>query len=113
MGGNGDGGQLFRVLLRLEIHPGMERQFEHTWREIGEMIAGHPAIRGQWLLRGAEEPATYYIISDWADERQFREFERSAAHLEHRKRLNPCRSGVAMTTMHVVHHLDGAAVAAP
>jgi heme-degrading monooxygenase HmoA len=98
-------GQLFRVMLRLQIHQGMEREFEATWLEIGSAIAGHPAIRGQRLLRSAGEPATYYIVSDWADEPQFRDFEHSSAHLEHRQRLQPYRAGISMTTMNLVYHL--------
>ena len=104
-------GQLFRVMLRLQIHQGMEREFEATWLEIGSAVASHPAIRGQRLLRSAEEPATYYIVSDWADEPQFRDFEHSSAHLEHRKRLNPYRAGISMTTMQLVYHLPAQAVA--
>jgi heme-degrading monooxygenase HmoA len=103
---------LFRVLLRLQIHPGMERQFEAMWPQIGNAVTGHPANRGQWLARSATEPATYYIMSDWADEPQFREFEHSTAHLGHRKLLGQYRSGVSMTTMHVVRHLPAAEVAA-
>lgn len=105
--------QLFRVLLRLQINPGMERQFEATWLQIGDAIARQPAIRSQWLLRSAQEPSTYYIISDWTDEQQFRAFETSAEHLEHRKLLNPYRCGVSMTTMRAVYHLETARAAAP
>jgi heme oxygenase (mycobilin-producing) len=109
-----DEDQLFRVLLRLQINSGMERQFEATWREIGNAISRQPAIRSQWLLRGAdekrsaEEPATYYIISDWTDEQQFRDFEASPEHVEYRKRLHPYRCGVSMTTMRGVCHLAAA-----
>ncbi len=94
--------QYFRVMLRFEVHDGMADGFETTWRQIGDTIAAESAVKHQWLLRGAEEPATYWIMSDWADEPAFRAFERGAAHLEHRKRLQPYRAGVSMTTMHVV-----------
>ena len=48
---------------------------------IGSVITGHPANRGQWLLRSTEDASTYYVISDWVDEPSFREFERK--HLVH------------------------------
>ncbi|WP_433254672.1 antibiotic biosynthesis monooxygenase family protein [Streptosporangium sp. CA-135522] len=99
----------FRVMLRMQINPGMERDFEQTWLGIGNVITEHPANLGQWLMRSAEEEGIYYIISDWLDEPRFREFETSAAHLEHRTKLHPYRSGGSMTTMHVVTHLTGAA----
>ncbi|WP_214410567.1 antibiotic biosynthesis monooxygenase family protein [Sphaerisporangium fuscum] len=100
----------FRVMLRMQINPGMEPDFERTWLGIGGVITGHPANLGQWLMRSAEEDGVYYIISDWVDEPRFREFETSDAHLEHRKKLHPYRSGGSMTTMNVVAHLTPAPV---
>ncbi|MGC4769689.1 antibiotic biosynthesis monooxygenase family protein [Micromonospora sp. DT44] len=97
----------FRVMLRMEIRPGMAADFERVWREVGDSVTSHPANLGQWLSRGAEEEDIYYIVSDWVGEREFREFETSDRHLRHREKLHPYRSGGSMTTMHVVAHLDG------
>ncbi|GGV39999.1 antibiotic biosynthesis monooxygenase [Actinomadura cremea] len=99
----------FRVMLRMQIKPGVEAEFEDVWRSVGDVITGHPANLGQWLMRSAEEPGIYYIVSDWVDEPRFREFEHSDEHVEHRQKLHPYRSGGSMTTMHVVHRLRGAA----
>lgn len=104
--------QAFRVLLRMQIKPGMEQGFERTWLDVGSVITDHPANLGQWLMKSAEEEGIYYIVSDWADETRFREFERSDEHIDHRQRLHPFRSGGSMTTMRVVYHLTGAGVAA-
>ncbi|HEX6871574.1 MAG TPA: antibiotic biosynthesis monooxygenase family protein [Micromonosporaceae bacterium] len=101
----------FRVMLRMQIRPGMAEQFEQTWFQIGDGVTNHPANLGQWLSRSAEEEDVYYIISDWTDEPSFREFEHSPGHLDHRTRLHPYRSGGSMTTMHVVYQLTGAAAA--
>jgi heme-degrading monooxygenase HmoA len=101
-------GGTFRVMLVMHIHPGMEADFEQTWLRVGEAVTGHPANLGQWLMRSAEEPGVYHIISDWTDEPRFREFEHSAAHLAHRQKLHPFRSGGRMTTAQVVYHLPGA-----
>jgi len=99
---------VFRVMLRMQIKPGMEADFERVWLEVGDSVTGHPANLGQWLSRELESEGVYYIISDWVDEPRFREFETSDRHLEHRKKLHPYRSGGSMTTMHVVAHLAGA-----
>ena len=48
---------MFRVLLKMHIRPGLEDEFERVWLEVGDAITGHPANRGQWLLRSAEETA--------------------------------------------------------
>ncbi|OEV13697.1 antibiotic biosynthesis monooxygenase family protein [Streptomyces nanshensis] len=98
----------FRILLRMNIKQGVEREFEETWAKVGEVITRQPANLGQWLSKSAEEPGVYYIVSDWVDEPSFREFERSAEHVEHRTKLHPFRDGGTMVTMHTVLRMVGA-----
>jgi heme-degrading monooxygenase HmoA len=102
------GDDVFRVLLRMRIHPGLEGGFEETWAKVGTAVTGHPANLGQWLSRSAEEPGVYYVMSDWVNEREFRAFESSDAHLAHREKLHPFRSGGEMTTMRVRYAFAGA-----
>jgi heme-degrading monooxygenase HmoA len=92
----------FRVLLRVEVRPGLETDFEGEWRAGSEVVAGQPANRGHWLSRSDKEDSTYYVVSDWTDEPSFRAFESSPAHLEHRQRMHPYRTGGSMTTMRIV-----------
>jgi heme-degrading monooxygenase HmoA len=99
----------FRVMLRIETHPGAGPDFERVWLEVGTSVTDHPANRGQWLQRSTEEDGVYYIISDWTDEPGFREFEHSDGHVAHRQKLHPYRSGGSMATMTVVHHLPAVA----
>lgn len=101
----------FRVMLRMQINPGMEADFEALWLQIGDGVTSHPANRGQWLSRSDTEDGVYYIVSDWVDEPKFREFETSKRHLAHRRHLHPFRSGGSMTTMAIVAHLTEAATA--
>jgi heme oxygenase (mycobilin-producing) len=103
------------VLLRMQIKPGRERDFEHAWLSIGTAVTSQSSNIAQWLLRGADDDGAYYIVSDWTDEASFRDFERSPAHLEHRQQLHPYREAGSMQTMVAVYHLRGAAraVAAP
>ncbi|WP_433336452.1 antibiotic biosynthesis monooxygenase family protein [Spirillospora sp. CA-294931] len=101
----------FRVTLRMNIHPGMEREFEETWYRVGKAIVDHPANLGHWLSRDNDDASVYYVVSDWVDERRFREFESSDDHLEHRSKLHPYRSSGTMSTMNVVYAMAGAAMA--
>jgi heme-degrading monooxygenase HmoA len=101
--------QVFRVMLRMEINPGMEDEFERKWTEVGDSVTSHPANLGQWLSRSNDEAGVYYIVSDWVNEPLFREFEHSDRHLDHRTKLHPYRSGGSMVTMNVVAHLRGGA----
>ncbi|MBM0229832.1 antibiotic biosynthesis monooxygenase, partial [Micromonospora sp. ATA51] len=66
----------FRVMLRMQIKPGMQEEFERVWLEVGDSVTSHPANLGQWLSRDEEE-GVYWIVSDWVDEPRFREFEHS------------------------------------
>jgi heme-degrading monooxygenase HmoA len=100
---------IFRVMLRMTIHPGMEQDFEETWHKVGNAITGHPANIRQWLSRDDAEKNVYHIVSDWTDEPSFRRFEHTDEHLEHRTKLHPFRSGGSMTTMHVVFEMQGQA----
>lgn len=99
----------FRVMLRMQIHPGREAEFEQAWLDGADVINSQPANLGQWLSRSAEEQGVYWIVSDWTDEPGFRTYELSEEHLVHRGRLHPYRSGGTMTTMTLLHSLDGAA----
>ena len=98
----------FRVMLRMNIHAGMEQEFERTWQQVGEAVVDHPANLGQWLAKSEEEDGVYYIVSDWVDEARFREFEHSDRHVTHREKLHPYRSGGSMTTMRIVYAMTGA-----
>lgn len=63
--------QPFRVMLRMQIKPGMEQDFEKVWRDVGTSVTSHPANLGQWLSRSLDEEGVYYIVSDWVDEPRF------------------------------------------
>lgn len=97
---------VFRVMLRMQITPGLEQEFERAWLAVGDAVTSHPANLGQWLSR-SEEPGVYYVVSDWKDEERFREFETSERHVVHRRELHPFRSGGSMVTMRVVAHMPG------
>jgi heme-degrading monooxygenase HmoA len=92
----------YRVMLKMNIRPGMEDEFEKTWREVGTSVTDFYGNRGQWLARSLDEDGVYYVTSDWTDEVAFREFETSERHLHHRERLHPFRSSGAMSLLRIV-----------
>ncbi|MDH6579772.1 antibiotic biosynthesis monooxygenase [Kitasatospora sp. MAP5-34] len=99
----------FRVILRMEVKPGSETDFVTEWHRGTDAVTGHHANLGQWLTRDTAQPGTYWITSDWLDEPGFRSFEDSPAHLEHRARLHPYRSGGSFHTMELIAHIPGRA----
>lgn len=98
---------VYRVMVRMRIHPGMERDFEKTWREVAATIARHPANVGQSMAKSPDEDGIYYIVSDWESEERFHEFEHSAEHAANRMRLDPYRdsAGTSMTPMVVASRM--------
>jgi heme oxygenase (mycobilin-producing) len=93
---------VYRILLRMQVVPGKEEQFERAWRDGAGTIAREPANLAQWLARSEDEAGVYYIVSDWRDERSFRDYEVSERHRLHRQRLHPYRLAGSMTTMTVL-----------
>ncbi|MER5256811.1 MULTISPECIES: antibiotic biosynthesis monooxygenase [unclassified Streptomyces] len=94
--------ETFRAVLHMEITPGTGQEFEETWRDIARTISEQPANLGQWLLRESGSEGSYYVMTDWADEASFREFELSAPHVENRKRLGRYRRAGSMATMRLI-----------
>jgi heme-degrading monooxygenase HmoA len=97
---------VFRVLLSMDVRADQTNEFERAWTAIAESIAEQPANLSQSLMRSNEEASRYHILSDWTDEESFRVFELSEAHVAYRARLAPYRSGVTITTMHVVGEIS-------
>lgn len=89
----------FRVILRVDVKPGMEADFERVWLSGSPDVTADPANRGHDLHDGGQ--GTYVIISDWVSEAAFRAWESSQSHLDHRAKLHPYRSGGSMTTLNV------------
>jgi len=94
----------------MQVVPGKEESFERAWRDGARTIAEEPANVAQWLSRSDDENSVYYIVSDWVDERSFREYEVSERHRLHREKLHPYRSAGSMTTMTVVDSTAGRGV---
>lgn len=101
--------QVFRVLLRMQAVAGRESDFESTWLGVGAVVASQPGNLGQWLMRSQDEPDVFYIMSDWADEAHFRDFEHGEVNAGNRRRLQPVRTSVSMTTMRVVRFIPSSA----
>lgn len=96
-----------RVLLRMEVEPGREEEFENVWFDHATAIGARPENLGQCLLTSASEGSTYYVITDWVDEPSFREFERSESQQEYLKQVVPMRVRGSMTLLMPRYQLGG------
>lgn len=103
---------VLRVLLQIEVKPGRERDFEELWCRHSAFISHLPHNRGQSLLRRADNPAGYVVITDWVDEEAFRSFEHSEPQQEYLKKLWPLRASGSMALLNTVYQLPTKQVAA-
>ena len=72
-----------RTVLAMRTKEGCEDRFEAEWLSAAEEIRALDGCLHQDLVRDADDPRSYLIISDWADRERLDAFGRS----EHRDRL--------------------------
>ncbi|WP_229402245.1 putative quinol monooxygenase [Micromonospora okii] len=75
--------QRVRTVLAMRTREGCEARFEAAWLSAAEQIRALDGCLHQDLVRDADDPRRYLIISDWADRERLDAFGRS----EHRDRL--------------------------
>ncbi|MGC9535665.1 antibiotic biosynthesis monooxygenase family protein [Streptomyces sp. UG1] len=92
----------FRVLLTVQVKPGLEAEFEKVWAQGSKEVTAQPANLGHTLARSAQEESVYYVVSDWTDRESFLSFESSPEHVRHREKLHPYRTGGSLAMMHLV-----------
>ena len=92
----------FRVLLTVQVKPGLQAEFEKVWAEGSKEVTAQPANLGHTLARSAQEESVYYVVSDWTDRESFLSFESSPEHVRHREKLHPYRTGGSLAMMHRV-----------
>jgi len=79
----GTGRDFVRTILRMRAVEGSEHSFERGLREAMDDISRVPGNLRQDLIRDADDPRTFLIISDWTDRTALDEFGRSP----HRDRI--------------------------
>jgi len=79
-GGSADSGSgVVRTLLRMRASEGNEAALELALRAAMDEIAEVPGNLRQDLMRDADDPGTFVIVSDWTDRAALDEFGRSAS----------------------------------
>lgn len=92
-----------RTVLAMRTREGCEDRFEAEWLSVAEEIRRLDGCLHQDLVRDADDPRSYLIISDWADRERLDAFGRS----EHRDRLlrmiRELRESAQRNTYQVLH----------
>ncbi|WP_234986530.1 antibiotic biosynthesis monooxygenase [Demequina sp. NBRC 110055] len=74
----------------LPVRPGMEAEFESTFREASALISRQPGYLGHSLRRGVEHPSTYLLTVTWTDVDAHEVGFRGSADYQEWKRLLHC-----------------------
>lgn len=92
-----------RTVLAMRAKAGCEERFEAEWLAAAEEIGTLDGCLRQDLIRDADDPRNYLIISDWADRERLDAFGRSV----HRDRLlrviRELRESAQRNTYQVLH----------
>ncbi|KKK05113.1 putative quinol monooxygenase [Micromonospora sp. HK10] len=95
-----------RTVLAMRTREGCEQRFEAEWLSAAEEISTLDGCLHQDLVRDADDPRSYLIISDWADRDRLDAFGRS----EHRDRLlriiRELRESAQRHTYQVLHSVS-------
>ncbi|MFR9776143.1 putative quinol monooxygenase [Micromonospora sp. MS34] len=96
-----------RTVLAMRAREGCEERFEAEWLSAAAEIRTLDGCLHQDLVRDADDPRSYLIISDWADRERLDAFGRSA----HRDRLlriiRELRESADRHTYQVLHSVSG------
>ncbi|MEO3779215.1 antibiotic biosynthesis monooxygenase family protein [Micromonospora sp. B11E3] len=92
-----------RTVLAMRAREGCEQRFEAEWLAAAEKIRGLDGCLRQDLVRDADDPRSYLIISDWADRERLDAFGRSE-HRDHLLRvIRDLRESAQRNTYQVLH----------
>ncbi|MFD8526711.1 antibiotic biosynthesis monooxygenase family protein [Streptosporangium canum] len=79
-GAGGSGASRARVLIYTAAPSEEPGAVEEAYHQISRDLAGTPGLLGNELLRAADDPAAFVVMSEWESLAAFRSWEEGAAH---------------------------------
>ncbi|TDB76202.1 antibiotic biosynthesis monooxygenase [Micromonospora sp. KC723] len=96
-----------RTVLAMRTREGCEQRFEAEWLAVAEKIRTLDGCLRQELVRDADDPRSYLIMSDWVDRERLDAFGRSE-HRDHLLRvIRDLRESAQRHTYQIVHSVCG------
>ncbi|MEV4538590.1 FAD-dependent oxidoreductase [Asanoa sp. NPDC049518] len=96
-----------RTILRMRAREGCVEAFEAAWRVAAEEISRTPGSLRQELIRDADDPRTFLIVSDWRDQEALDAFGPSAAREQLTAALRDLRESGEKNTYEVLQAVVG------
>lgn len=95
-----------RTVLAMRTREGCEERFEAEWFAAAEEISTVEGCLRQDLVRDADDPRSYLIISDWADRERLDAFGRSDLRDRLLEVIRDLRESAQRTTYHVLRSVS-------
>lgn len=92
-----------RTVLAMRTREGCEHRFETEWLTAAEKIRTLAGCLRQDLVRDAEDPRSYLVISDWADRERLDAFGRSEQRDHLLRVIRDLRESAQRNTYQVLH----------
>lgn len=99
--------QCVRTVLRMRARAGCEHRFEQAWQEAAREISRVPGNLRQELIRDADDPRTFLIVSDWTDRAAVDGFGRTSTREKLTAALRDLREDAERHTYDVLHSVAG------
>ena len=96
-----------RTILRMRAREGCEAEFAAAWRRAAAEISRVPGNLRQELGRDADDPRTFLVTTDWADQAAADAYGRSSARDTLTAALRDLREDADRSTYQVLHTVDG------
>ncbi|GAA3435175.1 hypothetical protein GCM10018954_047790 [Kutzneria kofuensis] len=94
-----------RTVLAMRTKEGCEQRFEAEWLSAAAEIGTVDGCLRQDLIRDADDPRSYLIISDWADRERLDAFGRSELRDRLLRVVRELRESAQRHTYHVLHSM--------
>jgi heme-degrading monooxygenase HmoA len=82
-----------RAFVFVDIDPADGERFEQTFAGIAEQVRETPGLLANILLRDAQKPGSYIVVSEWDSRESFLAWEEEPSHRELTKPLQAFWSG--------------------
>lgn len=96
-----------RVMVFARIDPAKRAEFEAAYAQATRQVKGTPGHIRDELLRAAEEPGAYVLLSEWETIEAFKAWEDAPIHMQTTTPMRPYWAGrVERKIFEVAHRLE-------
>ncbi len=93
-----------RMMVFAQVIPGKEAEFEAAFAEVSRKVKGTPGHVRDELLREADRPGSYVLLSEWESKEAFLAWEDAPIHMNTTTPMRPYWAGKVERVIFDVAH---------